>query len=765
MPLLKLLQAADIWNRTNWRAFLLALGLTCGIPAAISARAPDQTSLSDEPPGYEWRALKTGAGGFIVGLDVHPSGRVVYVRADTGGAFRLDRTRKPLEWEQIVTTKTMPKDSMLPFDYLGVTAISSAPTNDARVYITWPNGKGVGRVYRSDNGGRQWSRTALALDGESEGPNGFGRTQGERLAIDPTDPAHVYYGSLSNGLWVTRNAGSSWQRVAGVPDSGESVYGVANVLFAAPPAPSRHAKRAIYATVYKKGIFWSLDNGQSWLPIDGADGPPTGSFVSLIAVGGDGALYAVADQALYVRRAGRWALGATPPGFTVYNVVADPVRSGRVLVFGQGGRSIVSEDWGSSFSAPALPERSSVDIPWHGYIHENFTIGNLAFDRAHPGQLWVAQGIGVWTSNPGNAGPIHWQGISRGIEQLVSTAIAAPPGGHVITGSWDRALFEHSDPDSYPATSGPTKRFNSAWDIAYAPLNPGRLAAVVDDHRQCCSQWEGPDNQSGTSVDGGRSWTAFPAITDGTLPKALTFGNIALAAADPDNLVWVPTNNGRPHFTRDGGARWQPAIFLDARGTTLTVTPFHQHFYLLRQILVADPLIDRRFYLFDGSARTLYRSDNGGALWHAHGTAVAAGDYDGDVVLHAVPGRSGQLCISNGGRNPLICTLDDGASWQPIPMTDRVVNFAFGAPPAANAMPALFIQGLVNGQPGIWCSTSLGEFWGRLATYPLGISAPWRAMDADKRVFGRVYGGTAGNGFIYGTPRTNASGSLCNGPK
>ncbi len=724
------------------------------------ARTPARPSPSAAPSGYHWRTLKTGAGGFIVGIDVHPGGRVIYARADTGGAFKLNRLRKPLEWEQIVTTATMPKGALQPFDYPGVTAIVSAPSNDARVYMVWPDGKGVGRAYRSDDGGRHWSPTTLALANDGEGPNGMGRTQGERLAVDPVNPDHVYYGSLSQGLWMTRDGGRHWQRVAAVPDSGEAVYGVANVQFA-PSGPGRNRARAVYATVYRKGIFRSGDNGRNWSMISAAGGPLPGATVSQIAIDGAGTLYAAADGALHVWRAGRWTRGATAPQFGVYNIVANPDRAGHVLAFGSGARSIVSSDSGAHFSAPALPERATADIAWHRYIDEHFTIANLVFDRAHPGQLWVAQGIGIWSSRPGRDGAIRWHGVSRGIEQLVATSIAAPPGGPVITGSWDRALFVHEDPDRYPATSGPSKRFNSAWHIAYAPRHPERLVAVVDDHRQCCSTWDGPDNESGISRDGGRSWTPFAAIANRTLPKALTFGNLALAADDPDNLVWVPTNNGAPHFTRDGGATWLPATFTDARGARLTATPFHRHFYLSRHILVADPLVDHRFYLFDGTSRTLYRSDDGGEHWRANGQPAPAGDYTGDAVLAAVPGRSGELCVSNGGSGPLACTVDDGSSWHTASGTDRVVNFAFGAPPVAGGTPTLFIQGLVGGQPGIWCSTSGGRRWGRLATYPLGMSAPWRAMAADQRIFGRVYGGTAGNGFVDGAPNAKPPATLC----
>jgi xyloglucan-specific exo-beta-1,4-glucanase len=45
------------------------------------------------------------------------------------------------------------------------------------------------------------------------GANEFGRSAGERLAIDPNDNNILYFGSRHNGLWVSKDAALSWVKV------------------------------------------------------------------------------------------------------------------------------------------------------------------------------------------------------------------------------------------------------------------------------------------------------------------------------------------------------------------------------------------------------------------------------------------------------------------------------------------------------------------------------------------------------------------------
>jgi len=78
-----------------------------------------------------WSPLKTGAGGWITGMDMHPSGAPFYARSDVGGAYRYDESTA--NWEQIVISTSMPSDEVGPNKYEGVLSIVSAPSDECTI--------------------------------------------------------------------------------------------------------------------------------------------------------------------------------------------------------------------------------------------------------------------------------------------------------------------------------------------------------------------------------------------------------------------------------------------------------------------------------------------------------------------------------------------------------------------------------------------------------------------------------------------------------
>ena len=724
-------------------------GLLCG----ATANAQD-LATPGAPSGYAWKTLKTGAGGWIVGVTVSADGRTVFGRTDTGGAFRWDEAGR--RWTQIVSALSMPAGDLKLGDYEGVASLVAAPTDSRRAYMAWEHGYNVMSLYRSDDSGDHWAK--MALPALNEGANGMGRQQGERLAVDPADADHVLYGSQSAGLFATRDGGKTWRRIAAIPVSPENEYGVGNVLF------DPHHAGTVYATVHKAGIYRSIDNGETWTRISGTPGglPDTGTFQH-IALSPDGILYVASPgtDGIWSFAAGAWKqLGKDLTGLNT--VAADPFTAGRLFVFDGGGTAWRSLDAGATWTK-LDKDRTATDVPWLGWTDESyFSIGTVIFDPKVPGRLWTAQGIGVWRADPSDKDTtIHWQSVNTGIEQLVTNDIIAPPGGKVVTASWDRAIFYHADNDAYPAQHAPTQRFNSAWDLDYSTRHPAFVVATVYDHRQCCSRFAGSDNQSGFSSDGGKSWMVFPAIAAGTLPSDLTFGDIAVAADDTRNIVWLPTNDKAPYYTTDRGTTWT-RIALPG----VTVAGSHPQFAMHRHVLAADTVDDRTFYLLHttGQAR-LFVTKDGGASWTGRAAAgIAVEDAGRNATLKAVPGQAGHVCVAFGmlGRDRgMSCSVDAGGHWQPVPNAELVNVFGFGAPEPGTATPTLFIQGKVHGEAGVFCSADMGGHWGRLANWPLGYTTAMSEMDGDKTVFGKVYAGIEGNGWMYGDPGTVPDKALC----
>ena len=296
------------------------------------------------------------------------------------------------------------------------------------------------------------------------------------------------------------------------------------------------------------------------------------------------------------------------------------------------------------------------------------SVGDMALDPAHPDQLWFAEGIGVWRTSvdaESDGDPsLVYASRSAGIEQLVANQIIAPPGGKPLLASWDRPVFRIDDPNRYPSRHGPNNdhAIVMGWALDYAASEPNYVAGLFN--------WWGVE-ASAFSRDGGRTWTPFPSY-----PPLTSAGKIggSLAVSSPLNLVWTPSNNGRPYYTRDGGATWLPA---DVPGVpTSGDTGWGFAYFLNRHIVAADRVAPGTFYLYN-TPRGLYRSTDGGASW----TLVHPGEiapWSGtNAELLTMPGQAGRLFFTSGpqggardfhpARNPLMRSVDGGKTWTPVP--------------------------------------------------------------------------------------------------
>ena len=739
--------------RSQWRSRTLAFLCMCTILSSLVLYATtSRAAPSDISDSYEWKTLKTGAGGFVTGMDVHPDGDVIYAWTDVGGAYRLDLATQT--WKQVVTAQSMPADDVVLDQYEGSLGLVSAPSDKNRAYLFFNTEFNTMVVFRSDNQGETWERTNLAVPG---GANREGRQQGPHIAVDPANKDVVYVATAEDGLYKTEDAGEQWTQVPTdqVPTGTNKEYGLANVVFDASSGTIDGKTQTIYVSAHEQGIYRSTNAGASWQKIPGGASDLNGR-VQDIEVASDGTMYTTVFAAKQVWRLQGDTWTQVPPviGETFVDVAVSPDDPCLVYIFTGGGNTWRSTTCGDDQSAwvKVTKDRTATDIPWLAWTDEEFmSVGEVLFDPSDSNTLWFAQGIGVWTASiTGEEENLAWNSVSEGIEELVSNDIVVPPGGNPVTAHWDRALFYHEDLDSYPSEHGVTPRFNSGWDLDFSAQNPEFLVAVVDDHRRCCGGSESPDNQSGYSTDGGKTWTVFPSITEGKHPEDLQFGNIAVAANDTNNIVMLPTYNNPGYYSKDQGASWTQF--------SLPGTDQGSHFaeYLSRRVLAADSVLDNTFYLYHEN-EGLYRSENGGETWeqvsdNSLPTKFPVGTFN--ATLATVPGQAGHLCYTPGFLDEedtgIFCSQDGGVSWNELPGPTRVSTFGFGKAATEDGYPAIYLQGIVDGLDGIWRSTDGGQSWARTIDYPLDIYDKVNVISGDPDVFGRVYVGFVGNGFAYG---------------
>ncbi len=731
--------------------------LVLGLAALVACNTEAQKPIAENPNpnnAYIWKPLKTGAGGFITGLSFHPAGRVRFAITDTYGLYRWVNNT----WVQAFTAQSMPLEDVTSENANGVLAVASAPTDENIAYMATR-----GRVFRSNNQGATWTRTALPE--QKFNANDDWRQINQKLMVDPANANIVLFGTPETGLWRSENAGSSWTQLSlikGKPERDNGTGpGVTAILFD-PSSSQAGISQTIYAGSNKNGMYQSTDAGQTWNRISSDAGSAlqfNGSSLS------GGVLYVATNQGTWRFKAGVYEkMGVNADYFS--SVISDARQPNQVLAINDGGGLYRSVDAGQTWT---LTERtvsgSPEDVPWipnmggEGY----FSTAQIIFDPQNVGRLWYAQGAGVWYADIDSSNIIRWQIQSRGIEQLVSNDVIAPPNGAVVTASWDFGIFTHENLDVYATKKLPTLRFNSAWDLDYAASDPKFLVAVVSDHRAYgCDYWcqlDGQSLQTGYSTDGGFTWTVFPKFPapaygnlEGIKPLAANFGfgNIAVNSGDTKNIIWQPSLNRAAYFTKDRGQSWQMITLPDAPANE---PGSHFQFYLRRQVLAADRVTAGVFYLYH-SAKGLYKTTDGGSSW----TLVFTGEITPFSVfnakLRAVPDQAGHLFFTSGGLDgldaPFKRSTDGGTTWTDVANVTRVSAYGFGKPLTVGGYPTIFIAGKVGGQYGIWRSSDNATTWKNISDYPIGIMDNVQTIEGDPSTFGKVYIGFGGIGFVYG---------------
>lgn len=730
--------------------------VTC---SATQPNPPPNPTPGPNADGYIWKPLKVGAGGFITGLDFSSDSSVMIARTDTYGLYRWTGEA----WRQLLTAASLPASEVKPRGGAGVFEVAIAPSDKNRVYVTWRDA-----VYRSDNAGDTWTKTALT--GLKLNANDDWRTWGDKLKVDPRNADVLLVGTPRDGLHISTNGGSSFTKASSLP-AGQaekpdgSGPGITGIDFDGSSAVMNSRTGIVYASSHKNGVFKSVDGGETWARVAG--GPAT---LGRSEVAGDGTLYGVGEGQAWRLRGGVWARLAPAKAGDIVTVAVSPNDPRRVIAVSGGGDASQSVDGGDSWRSLERSYTGAGDVPWLGWTDQSyFATAQVRFDPVQSDRLWTAMGTGVYRAELSSTATAYtWQSQSRGIEQLVGNDVIAPPGGEVVVGAWDFGTFfkEKTKLDEYASERAVSKRFNSVWQLDYQENNPKFIVGNTSDHRFCCAE-DGLSIQAGYSEDGGKSWTRFASIPKiagkESDPWAFGFGSIAVSSGNPDNIVWLPTFNRTPYYTLDRGKTWSRANLpgLEAEGDE---AGSHFQLYLNRKTLAADRSQPGTFYLAhsgvkDGKGAGVYRTTDGGKTWGRTYSQEIIAYSAFNATLKSVPGHVGHLFFSTGPLDgePDFSALfkrssDGGATWTAVPNLTNVHAFGFGKAAAGGAYPAIYAVGYLNKAYGVWRSSDNALTWQRIADYPLGSLDGIKAVDGDKEVFGKVYVAFGGSGFGYGTP-------------
>ena len=661
-----------------------------------------------QPPqagAKSWKPLKVGAGGWCTGMDVAPDGAMV-TRTDTYGGYVWDGQ----EWQQLVSLETIPSAT---HGYGGIYELCIAPSDSNVLYMILTDA-----LYRSDNRGKLWSKTAVTF--KAQDANNPQRMYGQKMAVHPHDADCVIVGTQGDGLFVTRDGGKTSAK-ADVP---VTAIGYTGIVFLSDG-------RTITLNAAEHGNYESRDGGLTFTHIGG----PVHVRHAARDMNGD---YLCTDgNALHRYNGSAWRSLYVTPG--VFGLAVDPIRPGRILTCLDGGSTAESTDNGETWGGGQNWAYSceAEDIPWldaSGQMNPYMSVGRLMFDPREENKVWMSAGVGVWYCA---TLPIAtWHSRSAGIEQLCANDIVVPPGGKPALASWDRPLFIKEDLDAYEEAYLPTSVFSMGWSLDYASSDPGFLCGLVN-------YWGESNRFTGFTRDG-TTWTPFPEQP----PVNEAIGG-SIAALTPDNILVAPANRQPAVYTKDGGKTWKPMVLpgLPDWGG------FHWAYYLKRRTVAADRVKPNTAYVYavaetDGFG-ALYETVDGGDTFTRvfDGHIVPVSYYNAQVL--AMPGRAGELWFSAGATDqppfqPMMRSTDAGRTWTKVEGIMQPSCFGFGA--EGEVVTYAFDGDGKN--LGIYRTADSGQTWDYLGL-PLNRLDAIGCVAADPSVKGRVYVGFGGSGFAY----------------
>ncbi|HVE69213.1 MAG TPA: hypothetical protein VNB64_11580, partial [Solirubrobacteraceae bacterium] len=518
-------------------------------------------------------------------------------------------------------------------------------------------------VFKTTDGGKSW-RKVLYLDE---------RTGAADLAIDPGNPNKLFAamwehrrwpwlfrsGGAGSGLFVTHDGGATWRELTpreGLPEGPLGRIGLA----VAPADP-----QVVYALVEaeEKGVVLRSDDGGRSFQEVSSDPEATERPFYYADLRVDplwpNRVYSLTSRLRVSDDGGRTfkLLGRSREIHGDFHALWIDPRDPTRMVAGNDGGLGISHDRGATWSFVE-------NLPLAQYYH-------VAVDMDDPYNVYGGmQDNGSWRGpnavrEDGGVRNQHWQrvGFGDGFDVRPDPADSRAgysmwQGGNLLR--WDLASGATSyvrPPEPSPGT-GEELRFNWNAGLAIDPFEP----ATVYYGSQYLHR----------STDRGRTWeTISPDLTtdnpewqkqeeSGGLTPDVTgaenFTTIVAIAPSPleRGLLWVGTDDGRLHVTRDGGKSWT-SIEKNLRGVPANTWIPH--------VAPSPHAAGTAFVVFDNHRRSdfapyVVRTDDFGRSWKS----LATKDLDGYALAIAQDPVDPALLFL-GTEMGLWVSIDGGRRW------------------------------------------------------------------------------------------------------
>ncbi|WP_224488354.1 WD40/YVTN/BNR-like repeat-containing protein [Robertkochia flava] len=534
-------------------------------------------------------------------------------------------------------------------------------------------------VYKSTDGGKTWRKTLFSND----------MAGAVDLIMDPNNPRILYAStwriqrtpySLSSGgegsaLWKSTDSGETWTRISDNEGFAKGTLGIIGVTVS--PVNSERVW-AIAENKDKGGVYRSEDGGKTWAYINDSRSLRQRAwyYTRIYADTQDEDVVYVMNVSYHKSKDGGKTFSASnAPHGDHHDLWIAPEDPKRMIIADDGGAQ-VSYDGGETWST------------YHNQPTAQFY--RVTTDNHFPYRIYAAQQDNstiriAHRSSGSNISEDDWEETAGG----ESAHIAVDPenddivyggsyGGFLTrvnheTGSVRAINVWPDNPMGYGA-EGMKYRFQWNFPIIFSKHNPDKLYTF--------------SNHVHVSENEGQSWEVVsPDLTRNDPEKLKSSGGpitqdntgveyyctIFAANESPlkEGLLWVGSDDGLVHVTRDGGQTWD------------NVTPKQAPKWLMINSIEPSPFEEGTCYVAgtlykEGDfAPYLYKTTNFGKTWETITDGINEEHFT--RVLRADPNRKGLLYA--GTETGMYISFNDGESWTPfqqnlpvVPITDLAVK-------------------------------------------------------------------------------------------
>jgi xyloglucan-specific exo-beta-1,4-glucanase len=678
---------------------------------------------------FKSNIVAIGGGGFVTGIISDPKTGDIYCRTDVGGAYRWDAAAD--SWVQLL--------DWLPDSQGGLSGVESLaidPQNPNNIYmlcgISYSSG-GMTAILKSTDKGNTFTVADVTSKFKTHA-NGYGRGNGERLAVDPNNSNVLYCGTRYDGLWKSTDAGYTWTQAWNGVTQTTNNNGICFVLFD-PASTSNGVTNTIYigvSRVWGANVYKSTDGGVTFTDIS----PDTGYMPHRAALKGTALYLTLADgEGPATKGTGKvyklnTATGVwtdiTPFGnnMSYGGIGIDPANVNRVVVATTGmytngmyGGSVwgdfiyFSDDGGANWT---LKNGSTSKYDNNGrawFDGQAHWVECAVFDPLDSRKVRTVGGMGILTSSDIEAATPTWKFDVKGIEETVLIDAICIPGGPLASVFGDVSGFVHTDITAFPTQRHQPSNGNNSG-IAYAGKNTNKLVRTTAEGAHIYY-----------STNQGATWTAC-ATNKGS------DGRVALSA-DGGTILHRPGNSTTSYYSTDNGVSWTAS-----GGSSVDAA-----------IPIGDPVNSNYFYIYNSNGQMLV-SSNKGVSFAVAGNPGATSTPWVPTFIRTVPEYEGHIwvpLVDNG----LKYSTDHGATYTKVAAVTYCRAVGIGKAISSTSYPAIYIWGTVNGVRGLFRSVDKGATWVKMNddAHQFGGAS---IMLGDPNVFGRVYMSSASaRGIVY----------------